>query len=125
MLVAASLAAARDAPPAAEATASISNFLPELQRLSRASDWPAVERLARQAMSAFESRHGDDADLAAAYTWLGTALEEQTRYQDAEPFYRKALASMERAAGPRSPNTAQAVCEAVDGALWWPLRSSA
>ena len=119
-LLAAHLAAQTSSPrPAAPAqNASIESYLPKLDALRKAGNWPAVERLARQALESLRPRLGPNAaDIAIADNRLAEALNEEGHRAAAEPLLREALAIDDKAVDPANART----LEDLDflGAILW------
>lgn len=57
-------------------------------------------------LAIFEKAYGDDPKTAASLNNLGTVLQAQGRFADAEPVLRRSLAIKEKTLGPDSPSTA-------------------
>ena len=93
---------------AAGQSASIDTYLPRLQLLVDKMDWAGLEQLSRQALSDMKL-HGSGSDVQRAALYLGSALRNQRRYQEAEALYRSLLASDEQVLGPDHPVTATAL----------------
>jgi CHAT domain-containing protein len=107
-LMAARLAAQTSAPrPVAPApNASIEAYLPKLDALRKAGDWPAVEHLARQALQFLRPRLGPDAaDIATADMRLAEALDEEGQHAAAESLLRQSLEIDEKGPDPVGART--------------------
>ena len=73
------------------------------------SAWPACERLLPHALSCFAEivqREMDYPESARLLNITSIYLTKRTRYSEAEPLYRRALAIREQALGPDHPDTA-------------------
>ena len=76
------------------------------------SAWPACERLLPHALSCFaaiEPWEMDDPEAARLLNQTAFYLKERTRYSEAEPLVRRALAIREAALGPVHPDTARSL----------------
>ncbi|HEY3812186.1 MAG TPA: tetratricopeptide repeat protein [Caulobacteraceae bacterium] len=104
-------APARADPPAAAATPSISDHLPEFERLQGAGDWKGLEAAARAALANFETRLGPSSPQTAyAAEWVALALGSEGRFPEAESLLRRALRIIQTtSAGRDDPEVATAL----------------
>jgi CHAT domain-containing protein/tetratricopeptide (TPR) repeat protein len=84
-----------------ESNADLAALIRRIQELDRSGKYQEVEAAAEKYVALARQRYaGDHPTLAAAMSWLGSALQSQGRYAEAEPVYQRALAIDEKALGP-------------------------
>lgn len=109
LMLAAPAAGAAETPTAVGAR-TVAPYEGRVQSLERASDWTALEGVAREALAALGPPvSAPGTDLATADLWLADALKGQSRLAEAEALYRQALELRRRLVGPETADTAAAM----------------